>query len=292
MSYLVIFALIGLVFSNTAKSDQSTCGVVERAKDGTHEGAKYPTYTYKNNHGSAVIVKQDMRVNADGARTAYEVNNHGISYLCDGLSTREGSNWINRKPCGTNSTKAIDSAEIKNDELHFSKQGPELCIFGFHVEGGESGVKGCSGKVVGGQYEDAIAPLISLPSPNGSLHYFLSTTSLRNITSDVTKLYVDSEKIPFIVKPYPWHHAQVSLGDYAYVYSPSEVGVKREAISGERGSFAIIADNGPKVKFGEGSIALHQMLAYGELKSAPAYQKTPRGGTPSRARFHFPSLRR
>lgn len=261
------------MYVNSAFSASPICGNIERAEDGVHAGKPYLTYTYTSTEGSAVIVKQDMRVNADGARSAYELNNHGISYLCDGLTAREGANWITRKPCNLLTAEAIASAQIKNNELHFSAQGPELCIFGFHVEGGRKKVKGCSGSVVGGGHGDAKAPLISAPSPNGLLQYFISTTSLVNRHVDVTRRYIDSEKIPFIVIPGGWHHKQVSLGDYAYIYSPSDLKINQETLSGPRGSFAIIADTGPKDKFGEGSIALHQMLVFGKLHSRPAYQK-------------------
>jgi hypothetical protein len=277
MSHQTILVSLFLLYANSSIGSSLSCGNIERTQDGTHEGMRYPTYTYTTNEGSAVIVRQDMRVNADGARTAYELNNHGISYLCDGLTAREGTNWITQKPCGFLTASAIELGKVSNNELHFSKQGPELCIFGFHVEGGKSGIAGCSGKVVGGGQADAVAPLISVASPAGVLQYFVSTTSLANRSTDVSKRYIDSEQIPFIVIPGRWQHKQISLGDYAYIYSPGELGIKQEALTGPRGSFAIVADKGPQGKFGEGSIALHQMLAFGELRSAPAYQKTANG---------------
>lgn len=277
MSHQALLVSIFLMYANSSIGSPLSCGNIERAKDGIHEGKPYPTYTYTTNEGSAVIVRQDMRVNADGARRAYELQNHGISYLCDGLTAREGSEWITRKPCGSLTTSAIELGKVSNNEFHFSDKGPELCIFGFHVEGGKSGIGGCSGKVVGGGHASAVAPLISVPSPAGALQYFVSTTSLANRTGDVSKRYIDSEEIPFIVIPGQWQHKQISLGDYAYIYSPGELGIKQEALTGPRGSFAIVADKGPKGKFGEGSIALHQMLAFGELRPAPAYQKTANG---------------
>jgi len=289
MSHKTGFILILLMYTNSLIGAPLSCGTIERGKDGVHEGKQYPTYTYTTNEGRAVIVRQDMRVNADGARTAYELQNHGISYLCDGLTAREGSNWITRKPCGTLTANAIELAKIENDELHFSAQGPELCVFGFHVIGGKTGVRGCSGSVVGGGHGGAKAPLVSVASPDGALQYFISMTSLANRTTDVTKRYIDSEQIPFIVIPGRWQHKQISLGDYAYIYSPSEIGVKQEALTGPRGSFAIIADTGPRDKFGEGSIALHQMLAFGELRTAPAYQKTANGKRhPKHASIYHP----
>lgn len=273
MSNNFLLILSVLLFAGTASAQTLTCGDIERTKDGLHETKSYPTYTYKANGGTAVIVRQDMRVNADGARSAYELNNHGISYLCDGLTARDDNKWVTTKPCGSLTANAIEQAQIKNDTLYFYNQGPELCIFGFHVEGGRKKVKGCSGTVIGAGQPDATAPLTSVSSPGGPLHYFISATSLTNRDVDVTRRYIDSEQIPFIVIPGRWHHENVRLGDYAYVYSPNALGIKDESLSGPRGSFAIAADTGPRNKFGEGSIALHQMLVFGELRKPPLYQE-------------------
>jgi hypothetical protein len=262
-----------LLFASTASAQTLTCGNIERAKDGIHESEPFPTFTYKVNGGTAVIVRQDMRVNADGARSAYELNNHGISYLCDGLTARDGNKWVTTKPCDSLTAEAIEQAQIKDGKLHFSDQGPELCIFGFHVEGGRKKVKGCSGTVVGKGHPSATAQLTTVAAPDGSLHYLISATSLANRNVDVTQRYIDSEKIPFFVIPGRWHHENIRLGDYAYVYSPNALGIKDETLSGPRGSFAVAADTGPRNKFGEGSIALHQMLVFGELRKPPLYQK-------------------
>jgi hypothetical protein len=271
-------------------SSATECGRIERVQDGIHEGNQYPTtYTYTTDKGRAVIVRQDMRVNADGARRAYELDNHGISYLCDGLTVGHGAGWITRKPCGSTATKAIEDAEQKDGWLYFSDRKPSMCIFGFYVKGGKKGVSGCSGSVVGGGQPAAKAQLISVPAPGGPLQYFISTTSLRNTTNDKTKEWIDSEQIPFIVIPDKWPHAKIVLGDYAYVYSPRALGIERETLTGPRGSFAIVADTGPRGKFGEGSIALHQMLVFGELRPAPEYQWVAKGKPhPEHASIYHP----
>lgn len=231
-----------------------------------------------------------MRVNADGARRAYQVDNHGISYLCDGLTARHGSSFITRNPCASITSSAMKLAEVENNELHFSAEGPELCIFGFDVVGGRKGVPGCrGGSVVGGGHSRAKAPLVLVPSSDVPLHYFVSMTALENKNDDVTKRWIDSERVPFIVIPSVWLYSNIRLGDYAYVYSPGELGIKQEELRGPRGSYSIVADIGPRDKFGEGSIALHQMLVFGELRPAPAYQKTDSGERhPGHASIYHP----
>lgn len=289
MSKAYFCALSILFYVGTVSANPSTCGKIERGNDGLHEGKPYPTFTYTTNAGSAIIIKQDMRVNADGASTAYEVNGHGSSYLCDGLTARHQGKWITHSPCGDLVSEAIERATIENDVLHFSADGPQLCIFGFHVEGGQANVSGCSHVAVGGGHAGAKAPLKSIQASDTTLQYFVSSTSLRNRNVDVTERYIDSEQIPFIVVPGKWQYEQVSLRDYAYVYSPTKLNINQEALNGPRGSFAIVADTGPRGKFGEGSIALHQMLVFGELRAPPTYQKVAKGGRhPEQAQIFHP----
>lgn len=278
-----------LLCVSTVSANPNDCGKIERGNDGFHEGQPYPTWTYTSDAGKAIIIKQDMRVNADGARTAYEINDHGSSYLCDGLTAFHEGKWITSKPCGELVSKAIEKATIKNDYLHFASEGPQLCIFGFHVEGGKTKVSGCSHVTVGGGHEGAKAPLVSIRTANNSnLQYFVSSTSLRNRGGDVTERYIDSEKIPFIVIPGRWQYEQVFLRDYAYVYSPKKF-IINEVLNEPRGSFAIVADTGPKGKFGEGSIALHQMLAFGKFLRPPPYQKVGKNDKhPNQAMIYHP----
>jgi hypothetical protein len=289
VSKVYFCALSILLCVGTASANPSTCGKIERGNDGVHDGQPYPTFTYTTNAASAIIIKQDMRVNADGARTAYEVNDHGSSYLCDGLTARHQGKWITRRPCGALVSEAIELATIENDELHFAAAGPQLCIFGFHVEGGQANVPGCSHVAVGGGHAGAKAPLMSIQASDTTLQYLVSSTSLRNRNVDVTERYIDSEQIPFIVVPGRWQYGQVSLRDYAYVYSPTKLNIEQEALNVPRGSFAIVADTGPRGKFGEGSIALHQMLVFGKLRAPPTYQKVATGARhPEQAQIFHP----
>ena len=120
------------------------------------------------------------------------------------------------------------------------------------------------------------APLVSLDAPGGPLRHFVSTTSIADKQVDLRNRYIDSETIPFVVRPRDWGSsfptARFSLRDYAYVHVKTATGKRGETIRGRRGSYALVADTGPAKEFGEGSIALHQLLVYGELRPAPPYE--------------------
>ncbi len=79
--------------------------------------------------------------------------------------------------------------------------------------------------------------------------YYVSATALQDHSRAETDplRYVDSEQIPYVSVPRDVGRG-VGLGDYAYV------------VRNNKSSGAIVADVGPKGKFGEGSIALAQTL--------------------------------
>jgi hypothetical protein len=82
--------------------------------------------------------------------------------------------------------------------------------------------------------------------------YYTSTTALMLAVNGQAK-YLDSSTIPTIVIP---KGGQFSLGQVVWVRAP-------ESISNNE-VFAVAGDIGPA--FGEGSISLHQLLRYGQLK--------------------------
>lgn len=86
------------------------------------------------------------------------------------------------------------------------------------------------------------------PSPG----FYISTTSLQDSVKDRTNptRYVDSESIPFFVLPGNSTFG-AALGDFGVAINPAN----------KKMSACIFADNGPKGKIGEGSIALAAALA-------------------------------
>jgi hypothetical protein len=292
---LIAFALY--VATLTGPAIAQGCGTVKHVHHVSYDDDKkivrFPVFRYEANGTHAVIIKQHARVNADGAIRSYALDGHGFSYLCDGLTWKSSQGYTFRGECPKNAAEAIRRAR-RNDSgvLHFSKEGPTLCVFGFHVSDGLSGQKGCNNLVVGGGVGGS-APVVEVKTSGGTHPHFVSTTSVKNIGghAGTPEREIDAAAIPFIVRPGEWSdsfpQAAFELRDYAYVYSPGPVGVKRESLTGPRGVFALVADSGPKKKFGEASIALHQLLAFGELKPAPAYMPTPKGKPHPRAQDIF-----
>jgi hypothetical protein len=280
MKRWVVCAALAMALLPRAAVAQS-CGAVRFVGTGKHvenehSRVEFPIFVYEKDGRRAVVVKQDMRVNADGAVRSYAVDNHGFSYLCDGLTWKSPGGFTSGGDCRDKANEAMRLATREGDVLRFSAAGPTLCVFGFHVEGGDSG---CNGMVVGGG-AGGRAPLVQVATPQGPQAHFVATTAVKNSAGapGTPQHEVDSATIPFIVRPGKWEesHGEANFGlrDYAYVYSPGDLGVGHESLHGARGVFAVVGDSGPKNKFGEGSIALHQYLAFGELHPAPSYEPT------------------
>jgi hypothetical protein len=70
------------------------------------------------------------------------------------------------------------------------------------------------------------------------------------------RCYVDAEKIPYIVLPMALITlSKANIGDMAYVFNPST----------KKGSYAIVADEGPEGLLGEGSIYLAKVLGIANI---------------------------
>jgi hypothetical protein len=82
---------------------------------------------------------------------------------------------------------------------------------------------------------------------------YVSQTSLYDTRFQNTdpRCYVDAEKIPYIVLPMALMVlSKADIGDMAYVFNPAT----------KKGSYAIVADEGPEGLLGEGSIYLAKIL--------------------------------
>jgi Fungal chitosanase of glycosyl hydrolase group 75 len=82
---------------------------------------------------------------------------------------------------------------------------------------------------------------------------YVSQTSLYDTRFADTdpRCYVDAEKIPYIVLPMTLMTlSKADIGDMAYVFNPAT----------KKGSYAIVADEGPEGLLGEGSIYLAKVL--------------------------------
>ena len=192
----------------------------------------------------SIAVKARLAVNPDGGPGSYTVGNHGFTYIGNGLAL-----WKNnaRVKCDTQCTNDFKTAE----GLDFAKGSAEFCVFAIEVEPISGGARtSCkNGYVAGnGKGRPALGPLLTT-AVGGNVRSYRSTTSLMHLVGGQS-VYLNSETLPIVVTP----DADL-LGRVAMVVED------RGAVGGS--TPAIIGDAGPA--FGEGSIALHQMLRYGSI---------------------------
>jgi Fungal chitosanase of glycosyl hydrolase group 75 len=87
---------------------------------------------------------------------------------------------------------------------------------------------------------------------------YVSQTALYDVMYNNTdpRCYVDAEKIPYIVLPPALiESSKANMGDMAYVYNPAT----------KKGTYAIVADEGPEGLLGEGSIYLASALGIANI---------------------------
>lgn len=203
-----------------------------------------------------VALSSELRMNADGAPTAYDPGNNGISHFCNAfvawdaarsqcLTADHASDWVQK-------CRAAHDAALAQGFAGEAK----LCTFGIRATGGER--RGSF--LVGGK------PVVQGPDEAAPGNYVSPTGFTVPGASDPDRqsTYIDSTAIPYVVVPRTWaarDTAQSGLGikglDLVYVQHPE--------LNGGKGAFAVVGDIGPAKEFGEGSIALYQMLRYGRV---------------------------
>lgn len=213
------------------------CGTPIQLK-GSHEN---PLRGLRFADGS-VAVRAPMAVNPDGAKSSYTVDDRGFTYVANGLARwRLGK----REKCDAACVRDFKAAEKSG----FGAGSAEFCVFAMEVESITKGRdrERCTRGYVIGNGKGRLVAGDMLPTVTGAtLQSYVSTTSLKHIEGGASK-YLDSEKLPVLVS-----NDVKLLGRVVVV---SGAGFQRTT--------AVIGDVGPA--FGEGSIALHQMLRYGKL---------------------------
>ncbi|POF42328.1 hypothetical protein B0D71_12940 [Pseudomonas laurylsulfativorans] len=205
------------------------------------------------NDGS-IAVRAGLAVNPDGGAGSYTVGDHGFTYIANGLSIlRNGK----ADGCDLKCSKEFAKAEVKG----FQAGTAEFCVYAMEAEPLKAGrdLISCGpGRIIVGNGKGRLKLGGMLETVTGQqVQSYVSTTSRKHLVNG-TEQHLDSESLPIAVTP------RVDLlGKVVWVGG-----------AGLTSTFALIGDKGPA--FGEGSIALHQLLRTGaiaEQKTGPIAKK-------------------
>lgn len=193
-----------------------------------------------------------LKVNPDGGKASYTLGDHGYTYISNGVSKRSWGTWTSCEPLAANCGNLFKEAEVGA----FGPGTQEFCAFALEVEPipPKTATQECGKgrKIIGNGKGRPILGSDQLDTVDGKkTRYYKSMTHL-NQWIDGKALSVDSITIPMIVVP--TGNGEM-LGRIAYVSH------------GGKSTFAVVGDTGPNL--GEGSIALHELLRYGELQTPP-----------------------
>lgn len=240
---VTVSVVSGLMVVSGFAAGAQDCGkpgtITVKSPDGKSK-VQAPTRVFSD---GSIAVRARLAVNPDGGAASYTVGDHGFTYAANGMGR-----WSAHlsTACDSDCGKDFVTAERKG----FAAGTDTFCVFAMEVEALASGqaVQSCGGgraligDGLGRPKQGAELAAVS----GGKTQAYLSTTSLKHMVLGQAK-YLDSESLAIAVSPSP-----TLLGKVVWVgggkYKPT---------------LALIGDTGPA--FGEGSIAMHQMLRYGEV---------------------------
>ena len=203
---------------------------------------------YKFSNGAIAIRTGTFNVNPDGARSAYTVGDHGFTYIANGVDL-----YVNgqRRKC----TRDLQCGTLFQEaaERKFAKGTREFCAYGIKAEafpGGRLTPCGGGAALIGnGKGKPVIGDELTTVTGDKVLSYQSLTTLSHKIAGKISAL--DSETIPTAVIP---KDAAKLIGKIVWVRAHKNEATETLAIAGDTGN-----------AFNEGSIALHQLLAYQKL---------------------------
>jgi hypothetical protein len=191
----------------------------------------------------SIAVRAPLAVNPDGGPASYTQSDHGFTYIANGLAL-----WRNGKriKCDSECVASFKSAE----KADFATGTAEFCVFAMEVEPltpNKNKLTCKDGYVIGNGKGRPVSGELLESVTGEKIQTYASTTSLQHtVGGKVAPL--NSETLPVAVSP------RVDLlGKVLWVKN-----------SNAKIAFAIIGDKGPA--FGEGSIALHQLLRQGSIQ--------------------------
>ncbi|SAK88977.1 hypothetical protein AWB80_06217 [Caballeronia pedi] len=199
----------------------------------------YPSRVFRD---GSIAVRAPLAVNPDGGSGSYTVGNHGFTYVQNGLDAwRAGRRVACDAACMTEFAKA--------EAAGFASAGEEFCVFAMVVEplSPNQALSACTKGTIAGNGKGRIKFGTERQTVAGTtIQTYASTTSLRHMSGGKAA-YLDSESLPVLVT------------------NDSSLLRKIVWVGGQdlHGTFGLIGDVGPA--FGEGSIALHQLLRDGSV---------------------------
>jgi hypothetical protein len=278
-AFLVSLPLAVLPPGVRAQPDCGTPGTMTVKKgDG---GGNTQTATRVFADGS-VAVRARLAVNPDGGVASYTAGDAGFTYIANGLDRWPGG------PTSSCQAGGCRPDFLKAEQMGFGPGSPAFCVYAIEVdpftEGGTRTACG-SGKFVIGNGLGKPRPGPVVEGLSGQpVQTYRSMTSVTHRVNGETR-YLDAEALPIAVAP-----ARDYLGKLVWVGG-----------AGFTPALALIGDSGPA--FGEGSIALHQLLrsgsvtrqkpgpipldqrcGAGELGLKPPFVSRPGGGSADRCR--------
>lgn len=230
----------------------------------------------------SVAVRARLAVNPDGGASSYTAGDAGFTYIANGLDR-----WAD----GTTTSCQAGGCRpdfLKAEQMGFGLGSPAFCVYAIEVDpltqGGSRTACGPGKWVVGnGLGKPRPGPVVEGLSGQ-PVQTYRSMTSVTHRLNGETR-YLDAEALPIAVAP-----AREYLGKLVWVGG-----------AGFTPTLALIGDRGPA--FGEGSIALHQLLRTGtvtrqkpgpiprdqrcgpgELGLKPPFVSRPGGGSADRCR--------
>ena len=230
----------------------------------------------------SVAVRARLAVNPDGGAASYTVGDAGFTYIANGLDRWSGGKTTSCQAGGCRPDF------LKAEQMGFGPGSPAFCVYAIEVdpftEGGSRTACGPGKWVVGnGLGKPKPGPVVEGLSGQ-PVQTYRSMTSVTHRVDGETR-YLDAEALPIAVAP-----AREYLGKLVWVGG-----------AGFTPTLALIGDRGPA--FGEGSIALHQLLRTatvtrqkpgpiprdqrcgpGELGLKPPFVSRPGGGSADRCR--------
>jgi hypothetical protein len=198
----------------------------------------------------SLMMKTGLAVNPDGALASYMPGDTGFTYIANGVNINDNGVKVS---CVANQSRCRREW-LRAESENFAKGTQEFCSFAIDVEPIDGGQKiACEFPKKKGRYligNGKGRPKLGSPVKNISgkmVQPYVSMTTLTHTVGGETK-FVDSSAIPALVVP---EDRGDLVGSIAWVRF------------GDRETFAVINDTGPA--FGEGSVALHDVLQRGSV---------------------------